>query len=131
MVLVDPGCGPAPRTITPTTSGLCTLDCEPASGCLDLADRLITLRDRMVRAVGTEAQAARLVRAHGYYRAVRLIESARFWLESLYAPDELQRVYQPSLSLYRRFLCAIQRLAEARSVAEVEERYLDMVRSYP
>ena len=109
----------------------CKLACRPSLGCLGLDTDLVKARALMVSCVGDEASRGHISRAHRCYRAVRLLESARWWLTTLQVPDHINKVYQPSPSRHRAFLCSIQRLGRCRTASEVEQRYLEMIRYYP
>ena len=127
-----PGCSTASDTVRPTPiDPVCALTCNPAGGCLGLNRELVAARQIMVSCVGDQAARGHLGRAHSCYRAVRLLESARWWLKTLQVPDMVNRVYQPSPSRHRAFLCSIQSLGKCRTSEDVERRYLEMIRRYP
>ena len=98
---------------------------------MSLDHDLVAARRIMVKCVGDQAAKGHVARAHSCYRAVRLLESARWWLTTLQVPDLVSRVYQPSPSRHRAFLCSIQQLGKCRTAEEVELSYLEMVRRYP
>jgi hypothetical protein len=87
----------------------------------------------MLDCVGKHAHAGRLDRAHRCYRALRLIESARWWLRTLASDDALlPNMYRVPVETVRQaFVCRIERLAGARTAAEVEARSLQMVQAFP
>lgn len=126
------GCSTTEDAVRPTpVDPRCVLTCDPARDCSILDHDLVKARQLMVKCVGQQAGKGHVGQAHGCYRAVRLLESARWWLTTLQVPDLVNRVYQPSPSRHRAFLCAIQRLGKCRTVQEVERRYLEMIRYYP
>jgi hypothetical protein len=81
--------------------------------------------------VGREAQKGHLDTAHRCYRALRLLESARWWTRTLMTPDQQLKVYQPPEVIRDDFLCCIERLVQAKTPDEVERLYLEMVKNYP
>jgi hypothetical protein len=116
---------------TPPPPASCALDCSPSFGCLGLDNGLVKARALMVKCVGDQASKGHISRAHRCYRAARLLESARWWLTTLQVPDHINKVYQPSPSRHRAFLCSIQRLGKCSTATEVEQRYLEMIKYYP
>jgi len=99
--------------------------------CPDLDGALVAARQPLLECVGGEARRGHLAGAHRCYRALRLLESARWWLRTLIGQDEMASVYQPSETVRLEFLCRIEQLARARTADEVERLYLDTIRSYP
>ena len=114
-----------------TTSAPCTPACLRTSSCAGLDARLVDARQPLLACVGEEARRGNLARAHRCYRALRLLESARWWLKTLLGQDELHVVYMPADNIKAEFLCRIEALSRARTPAEVETLYLEMIRSYP
>ena len=98
-----------------------------------LDEALLRARKPLLRCVALQGRRSNLHEAHICFRALRQIESARWWLDTLigdtgWAP----RVYRaPSESALRRFFCAVALLARAETAEEVERRYLEVVRAYP
>ena len=88
-------------------------------------------RRPLLDCVGREASQGNLPRAHRCYRSLRLLESARWWLQTLVGQDELHRVYAPAESIRLEFLCRIEALAAAHTPEQVEALYLNMIRSFP
>jgi hypothetical protein len=109
----------------------CTPACQKDMSCGDLDGSLLAARAPLMECIGLEAKRGHLGSAHRCYRALRLLESARWWLKSLIAQEEMMAVYHPSESVRQEFLCRIEQLARARRPGEVERLYLDMIRSYP
>jgi len=99
--------------------------------CGTLDARLVDARQPLLACVGREAGHGDLQAAHRCYRALRLLESARWWLMTITGQDELHRVYAPAETVRQEFLCRIESLTRARTPARVEALYLDMIRSYP
>jgi hypothetical protein len=109
----------------------CKPECLATSACAELDTQLIEARRPLLKCVGEQARRGNLVGAHRCYRALRLLESARWWLKTLMGTDELHTVYMPSETIKNEFLCRIEALTRAQTPAEVERLYLDMIRSYP
>ncbi|MCB9555470.1 MAG: hypothetical protein H6707_05150 [Deltaproteobacteria bacterium] len=86
-----------------------------------------------MQCIAVAANKGRLDRAHACYRALRLLESARWWLKTMQASHPaLPPVYhEPNEQRRLEFFCRLERLAEARSPSEVQRRYLAMIRSLP
>ncbi|MCC6748659.1 MAG: hypothetical protein IT371_13445 [Deltaproteobacteria bacterium] len=99
----------------------------------ELEARLDEARRPFVACVGDEARLGRLSTAHRCFRALRLLESGRWWLRTLTGEAEtVPTVYGVTREPVRLdFLCRLERLALARSAPAVEERYLEMIRAYP
>lgn len=72
-------------------------------------------------------------RTHRCFRALRLLESGRWWLRTLESHlSTAPPVYATSIaSIRREFYCRLERLAEARTPEQVQRRYIEMVRAYP
>jgi len=122
------GCpAPTPRSIPKP----CVPECQRTSSCRKLDADLVEARTPLLACVGRQAQHGNLDRAHRCYRSLRLLESARWWLETLMGQDELHKVYSPAESIRLEFLCRIEALSRARTPEQVEVLYLDMIRSYP
>jgi hypothetical protein len=81
--------------------------------------------------LGQEAQRGHLNQAHRSYRALRLLESARWWLQTILNENELDPVYQTSETTRQEFLCRIEELTRATTPGRVEAVYMEMIRSYP
>jgi hypothetical protein len=109
----------------------CVPSCERTQSCGGLDARLLAARAPLLACVGENARGGRLAEAHRCYRALRFLESARWWLITLTGPDEMSSVYQPSESIRLEFLCRIEQLARAKTAAEVERLYLETIQSYP
>lgn len=111
----------------------CSPACARQADCAGLDERLLQARAPLLGCVGRATRHGHLDRAHRCYRALRLIESARWWLRTLNAEDaSLPAVYGVPVETVRLdFLCRLRRLAGARTPEEVERRYLDMIRAYP
>jgi len=120
-----------PSTPTKPLARPCIPVCRKTSSCAQLDGRLVEARQPLLACVGREAAHGNLDRAHRCYRSLRLLESARWWLKTLTAQDELHRVYSPSDSVLTEFLCRIEALTLARTPGKVEALYLEMIRSYP
>ena len=118
---------PPPRSIPKQ----CVPECHRTQSCRKLDADLVEARTPLLACVGREAQHGNLDRAHRCYRALRLLESARWWLETLIGQDELHKVYSPAETVRLEFLCRIEALSRAHTPEEVEALYLDMIRSYP
>jgi hypothetical protein len=97
----------------------------------ELDARLMEARQPLFACVAERARHGLLAEAHRCYRALRLLESARWWHKSLLDVNEMTRVYQPSETHRQEFLCRIEQLARARTPDEVERLYIEMIRSYP
>ena len=119
--------------VTPERSAPCTPRCRRENNCHLLDDRLVAGRAPLLACVGQQARRGHLDRAHRCYRALRLIESARWWLRTLAKDDSvLPTVYRVPVETVRaEVLCRLEALAGARTPAEVEQRYLEMIRAYP
>ncbi len=122
-------CSTAPPR--PASLPSCRPRCQPASGCPELDAALVAARRPLLACVGEEARHGRLAEAHRCYRALRFLESARWWLSTLLGSDEMSAVYQPAESVRLEFLCRIERLVGARTAADVERHYLDTIRAFP
>jgi len=87
----------------------------------------------MLRCIGEKGRQGDLERAHRCFRALRLLESARWWLRTLLGENGLTpAVYRvPVETVKNEFLCRIERLTRAKTPREIEQIYLEMVRSYP
>jgi hypothetical protein len=111
----------------------CTPQCRRDHTCHLLDDKLVAGRAPLLDCVGREARRGHLGRAHRCYRALRLIESARWWLQTLTSEDPvLPTVYRVPVETVRsEFLCRLEILARARTPVEVERRYLEMIKAYP
>lgn len=109
----------------------CVPECQRTSSCPALDEKLVEARQPLLDCVGREARRGNLERAHRCYRSLRLLESARWWLETLIGQDALHKVYSPSETIRSEFLCRIEALSRARTPEQVESLYLDMIRSYP
>lgn len=123
------GCS-SPQTVKPSAKD-CTPDCQRTGSCNLLDLQLQKTRKLMLECVGREADKGHVGPAHQCYRALRLVESSRWWLETLMTPANSIQVYKPAERIRMQFLCCIERLAQARTPAQIERLYLDMVRSYP
>jgi len=123
----------APPATGPTTPGAasCRPRCRPENGCPELDAALVAARRPLLLCVGEQARRGRLADAHRCYRALRFLESARWWLRTLLGSDEMSAVYQPSETVRIEFLCRIEQLVRARTAAEVERLYLDTIRAFP
>jgi hypothetical protein len=99
--------------------------------CRGLDAELVAARRPLLACIGQEASRGHLSEAHRCYRSLRLLESARWWLETILGQDELETVYQPAETIRSEFLCRIEQLARAKTATEVEQLYLEMIRSYP
>jgi len=113
-----------------------TPHCETAClkrSCADLDERLLQARQPLLDCIAREGRRSHIGQTHRCYRALRLIESARWWLRTLNASlGIMPPVYKvPTESLRQEFLCRIERLAAARTPHEVQRRYLEMVAAYP
>lgn len=117
--------------LRPRADAACRPRCQPGSGCPELDAALVSARAPLLRCVGEAAGHGRLADAHRCYRAIRFLESARWWLQTLLGSDEMSAVYQPAESVRLEFLCRIEQLARARTAAEVERLYLDTIRAFP
>ena len=123
------GCAPKPLPRSPASS--CTPRCSGDRGCGDLDGKLIAARQPLLQCIGHQASRGHLAEAHRCYRSLRLIESARWWLKTLSSPNELDAVYQPSEKMRQEFICRIEKLTQAKTPAEVETLYLEMIRAFP
>jgi len=108
-----------------------TAACSKAASYYELDLKLQTLRKKMMDCIGREARQGHLGTTHQCYRALRLVESARWWLKTLVMPQNHLSVYQPTEVFRLRFLCSIERLTAAKDPKQVEQRYLEMIRFYP
>ena len=115
----------------PTTPSPPTATCSKAASYTELDLKLQNLRQKMMGCIGREARQGHVGMTHKCYRALRLVESARWWLKTLVMPHNRLPVYQPAEVFRLRFLCSIERLATARTPKQVEQRYLEMIRFYP
>jgi hypothetical protein len=91
------------------------------------------VRQPLLACVGRATRHGHLDEAHRCYRALRLVESARWWLRT-FATEEssLASVYRvPVETVHLDFLCRVRRLAAARTPEAVERLYLDMIQAYP
>jgi hypothetical protein len=120
------GAATRPASIAP-----CRPRCQAATGCPELDAELVSARRPLLLCVGEEARRGHLAAAHRCYRALRFLESARWWLRTLLGSDEMSTVYQPAESVRVEFLCRIELLVRARTAAEVERLYLDTIRAFP
>ena len=118
-------------TATPLPPRPCIPRWQATASCPALDDDLVAARQPLLACVGHAADGGRLDEAHRCYRALRLLESARWWLETLSREDRLVPVYQPAEATRREFLCRLEGLAAARDAATVERLYLEMIRSFP
>jgi hypothetical protein len=118
-----PSVAPSPRPCVPA--------CHRAGRCSDLDGQLLAARQPLLRCVGERARRGELTDAHRCYRALRLLESARWWLKTLLGQDELLTVYQVTESHRLEFLCRIAELARATTPGAVERLYLEMIRAFP
>jgi hypothetical protein len=125
------GCGASAVNASRPQATACRPRCQPGSGCPELDAALVAARSPLLRCVGEAAGHGRLADAHSCYRAIRFLESARWWLQTLLGSDEMSAVYQPAESVRLEFLCRIEQLARARTAAEVERLYLDTIRAFP
>jgi hypothetical protein len=101
--------------------------------CAGLDAQLVSARQPLLACVGDQARRGHLPDAHRCYRALRLLESARWWLRTILSQeqDELGSVYQPSETVRLEFLCRIEQLAGSTTAQAVERLYIDMIRSFP
>ncbi len=130
------GCAASPSRSAPLLpGGLGARRCSPAcardDSCDTLDRRLGEHQKRFLGCVQENAARGKLEQTHRCYRTLRLLQSARWWLQTLSIPSYRLKVYQPDDALHQAFLCAIERLLATRTPEEVERRYLEMVRSYP
>ncbi len=116
---------------TPATAKPPAQDCKVESSYAELDVKLQKLRKKMMDCIGSEARQGHVGTTHQCYRALRLVESSRWWLKTLVMPKNRLPVYQPAEVFRRRFLCSIERLAAAQTPRQVEQRYLEMIRYYP
>jgi hypothetical protein len=107
--------------------------CNTIEQCPELDERLVSARQPLFKCIATEAHAGRLDKAHRCYRALRLIESARWWLRTLTADrGELPSVYRTPVETFRNeFFCRIERLSTAAQPELIEQRYLDVIQAFP
>ncbi len=105
--------------------------CSKTASPQELDLKLEALRKMMMDCIGRQARRGHVGTTHQCYRGLRLVESARWWIKTLVMPGNRLPVYQPTEVQRRRFLCAIERLAAARTPKQVELRYLEMIRYYP
>jgi len=131
-LLSTAGC-PARAKLDVRATPPCSLKCKKENNCSRLDAELVNARRPLLRCVGEEARRGHLDRAHRCYRALRLIESARWWLRTLTSDTGiLPALYRgPVESMRQEFLCRVEKLATARTPAAVERLYLDIVRAYP
>lgn len=129
LLLLDACSSPSAKPERPPRS--CVPDCHRRASCAELDARLVDARQPLLACVGRAAGHGNLARAHRCYRALRLLESARWWLKTLLGQDELDSVYMPADNIKLEFLCHIEALSRARTAEKVEALYLDMIRSYP
>ena len=128
LILAAQGCC-ASRATTPVGPAAAT--CDTTASDTELDAKLQSLRNKMMECIGREAKRGHVGITHQCYRALRLVESARWWLKTLVMPQNRLPVYQPSEVFRLRFLCSIERLTRAVTPRQVEQRYLEMIRYYP
>lgn len=127
------GCASVPKA-KPASSKKCVAFCTTDIDCRkQLDDQLVAARKPLLSCVRLNADRGLFLDAHRCYRAMRLLESARWWLETIMmqapaVPD----VYPILADAFRtEFLCKLQRVAAAKNPEQIEQSYLDMVRAYP
>ncbi|MCA9670499.1 MAG: hypothetical protein KC503_33110 [Myxococcales bacterium] len=128
------GCPAPPQPPKSPTSVPCPVpSCRAKGTCDKLDDLLVASRKPMLDCIAKHARAGRLDRAHRCYRALRLIESARWWLRTLASDDALlPNIYRvPVEAVKQAFVCRIERMAQANTPPEIEARYLEMVQAFP
>jgi hypothetical protein len=128
LVLSLCACPPPPRA---KIAKPCIPSCEKTSSCGQLDAQLVAARQPLLDCIGEQARRGNLEHAHRCYRSIRLLESARWWLKTLTGQDDVHKVYSPSDTFKREFLCRIEALSRARTPQKVEALYLEMIRSYP
>ena len=129
LAIAAQGCCPGrgrPAPVKPIDT-----NCRGAASYSELDQKLRNLRKKMMSCIGSEARQGHVGTTHQCYRALRLVESARWWLKTLVMPQNRLPVYQPAEVFRLRFLCSIERLAAATTPKQVEARYLEMIRFYP
>lgn len=134
VLILSAGCSSQPKpAVAKPQPKLCIPRCHRNKTCDELDAKLVAARQPLLRCIGREADHGRLANAHKCYRALRLIESARWWLRTLTSEDGIMHsIYRVSVEPLRlNFLCQIERLTRARRPAEVEKIYLEIVRSFP
>jgi hypothetical protein len=110
----------------------CLPICHEQQRCNQLDDKLVEARRPLLQCVARQGEQSHLGTAHRCYRALRLLESARWWLRTLMAERDSLRVYRvPSETARLNFLCLIEKLAQATKPREVERIYSEIVRSFP
>lgn len=87
----------------------------------------------MLACIGREARANRLYHAHQCYRALRFIESARWWYQTLTAKTGVSpQVYtMPRENLQEEFFCQLEKLADAKNPEDTESLYSKMIKVFP
>lgn len=130
MLVVTGCCARAPR---PTTDKPCIPRCQKTGDCTQLDAALQRTKKPLLACISRAGAAMDVGRTHRCYRALRLLESARWWLRTLEAElGVMPKVYRiPIETIRQEFFCRIERLGAARTAREVERRYLEMVQSYP
>ena len=127
------GCPAKSKITLRPPPGPCLPRCKKNNSCDALDAQLVNARRPLLLCVGDQAKRGKLDRAHRCYRALRLIESARWWLRTLTSDTGiLPALYRgPVETMRQEFICRVEKLSRARSAAEVEQLYLDIVRAYP
>lgn|GEM_PF-6898301 len=124
------GCRPVPQPVRPT---ICRPKCAKTNTCRLLDGKLLDARKPMLACIGREVRANRLYNAHQCYRALRFIESARWWYQTLTANTGVSpKVYGvPRENLRQEFFCQLEKLAVAKDPDVTESLYHKMIKVFP
>lgn len=111
----------------------CVPRCQKIGSCGQLDTALRAAKKPLLACISRAGASMDVGRTHRCYRALRLLESARWWLRTLDAElGVMPKVYRiPVETIRQEFYCRIERIGAARTAEQVERRYLEMVRSYP